>query len=234
MRITAIITLALSSLLAACGSDDGGESALQLPAPGAGFGSNNSTLYRTELEQIQNSSGNSLWSQQDCSAANQGFSKRQSIRFYNDSDIEVVILAYPDQNWLEPFERLVYQGKFEIKGTSSDDLRNGDSAIRFEAIFTQATSTLLTKERVDARNGPSGGSGACDRQDWAIGKAIDISDYNRCFPLFPISERQQQRLVQNQLLSNGRAALFLDNPDKRDSLAAYPYQLDTTPFESEN
>jgi len=89
------ILMFLPLVLLGCGSDDSGESALQLPTPGAAFGSNNSTLYRTELEQIQDSSGNSLWSQQDCSAANQGFSKRQSIRFYNDSDIETAPLSPP-------------------------------------------------------------------------------------------------------------------------------------------
>jgi len=213
-----LLSLLASTLLVACGSDSG-SSGVDLPTPPNGFGSDNDISLVSYNEQA--------FSQDSCSSADNSFSRRHELRFYDTNKVDMKVRAFGSANCLGAIELVEYQGQFEIKGEST--LSNGDSAVQVEMIFTQAWSTLFDQARVDTRNGPENGGSVCDRKDWAVNKRIDISNYNSCFPLFAISERQQFRLIRKEQFQ-GQNALFIDNPEFVPFGSQYSNRLDSSPL----
>jgi len=206
MRTTAIITLALSSLLTACGSDDGGSSN-RLPSPPAGFGENNSlTAFHGTWEQ-------------ECSPIEGNLAKRQSV-VLDGNNITFSVRDYSDSSCTNLTTKNVYFGKYqEYPATTS----KGDEVFPIEVIYTRSTSTAYSEPEVKARNL----SRLCERTDWAQGVEIDVSNWNSCFPLFDIPDRQHFRFLRNQ-----QGDLFMDDRSKgNDPQTGYPNQLDRVPFQ---
>jgi len=189
-----ITALLLASLLTACGSDDK-KIPSDIPTIPEGYGDNNDPAVVAQIK--------GTWSQ-DCTPVQGNIAKRQQVTF-GDKSITFVALEYGDSGCTILHTRDTYIGQYQING--KDTIGNDEVDI-FEVIYTQSLSSVHTQSFVQARNETK----ICDLTNWQLGVAVDVSDLNKCLPLFDTKQRKQTRFVryETERLTQ-RPLLFLDN-----------------------
>lgn len=203
-----------STLLVACGSDSDDSDSTRVPMPPAGFGDNNS------LSAIIGT-----W-HQTCSTIEGNLAKQQQVEFGKNT-VRLTVLDYNDSGCSASnlVSRNVFIGKYQQEAEILTTIGNF-SASPLDVIYTQSLSTVFSAGEVSARNK----SRSCSRQDWAVGLEVDVSDWQACFPLFDIPQRQHYRLVRIEGLSQNEPKLFLDNPLTGYQEDGYPKRLDSDAF----
>lgn len=206
-----LLIFVASLTLAACGSDTK-KTPSDIPVIPDGYGDNNDPAVVQVIE--------GTWSQ-DCASIESNLAKRQQVEFGKNT-ITLTVLDYSDSSCSQLVDRNTFTGAYELK---AETLSGNDQVFPFEVIYTQSTSTPFTAEWVQRRQG------FCGRNDWAIGKEIDVSDHKSCNPLFDIPLRKHIRFVRNETdRITQQPIIFLDNQSKGRLANGYPSELDRKEF----
>lgn len=203
-----LLTLITTLALAACGSDTK-KTPSDIPTIPEGYGDNNDPAITQVIE--------GTWSQA-CTSVSGNIAKRQQVTF-GKKDITFVALEYGDSGCTNLHTRDTYIGQYQL-GAKSKIVN--DEVFTFEVIYTQALSSVHNESFETTRNKAK----TCSVTDWKIGVAVDVSNWEKCAPLFNPRARKQLRFVRNEVdRATQQPVLFLDDQLKPTGTA-----IDLTPF----